>query len=157
MSIVQKEQFYFTYSLIVLGLQWRVNQSMLAVATPLIHFIYILFRFSKFQELFVPINTKGELYEVCPEELSPAEWDMTPPTTPPPSEAGGAAHRLPHLLSLWPLPARVRLLAGTVPIEMAHDVGGRISYHLKQLPCQMSSPGFRDFRSLESLWPKPQL
>ncbi|XP_045540544.1 uncharacterized protein LOC106721218 [Papilio machaon] len=75
-------------------------------------------------ELFVPINTKGELYEVCPEELSPAEWEVVP------GSAGGAppgaaarAHRLPHLLSLWPLPARVRLLAGTVPIEMAHDVG----------------------------------
>ncbi|KAL4716484.1 hypothetical protein ACJJTC_015912 [Scirpophaga incertulas] len=76
-------------------------------------------------ELFVPINTKGELYEVCPEELSPAEWDAAAegPLTPVPPDAGARAHRLPHLLSLWRLPTRVRLLAGTVPIEMAHDVG----------------------------------
>ncbi|RVE51003.1 hypothetical protein evm_004294 [Chilo suppressalis] len=76
-------------------------------------------------ELFVPINTKGELYEVCPEELTPAEWDSAGegPATPPPPDAGTKAHRLPHLLSLWRLPTRVRLLAGTVPIEMAHDVG----------------------------------
>ncbi|XP_063369686.1 uncharacterized protein LOC134658019 [Cydia amplana] len=74
-------------------------------------------------ELFVPINTKGELYEVCPEELSPAEWEAAEPPAPPPPDAGARAHRLPHLLSLWRLPARVRLLAGTVPIEMAHDVG----------------------------------
>ncbi|XP_045505144.1 uncharacterized protein LOC123701687 [Colias croceus] len=72
-------------------------------------------------ELFVPINTKGELYEVCPEELSPAEWEDA--TEAPPPEVAARAHRLPHLLSLWRLPARVRLLAGTVPIEMAHDVG----------------------------------
>ena len=73
----------------------------------------------------MPINTKGELYEVCPEELSPAEWE-------PAGEGRGGvapdvaarAHRLPHLLSIWRLPCRVRLLAGTVPIEMAHDVGG---------------------------------
>ncbi|KAL0861675.1 hypothetical protein ABMA27_009161 [Loxostege sticticalis] len=76
-------------------------------------------------ELFVPINTKGELYEVCPEELSPAEWGAAGegPASPPPPDAAGKAHRLPHLLSLWRLPTRVRLLAGTVPIEMAHDVG----------------------------------
>ncbi|XP_012550774.2 uncharacterized protein LOC105842420 [Bombyx mori] len=75
-------------------------------------------------ELFVPINTKGELYEVCPEELTPAEWENGEvPVSPPPPEAGTKAHRLPHLLSLWRLPTRVRLLAGTVPIEMAHDVG----------------------------------
>ncbi|XP_050552471.1 uncharacterized protein LOC118277601 isoform X2 [Spodoptera frugiperda] len=75
-------------------------------------------------ELFVPINTKGELYEVCPEELSPAEWEpavegrgeVAP-------DVAARAHRLPHLLSIWRLPTRVRLLAGTVPIEMAHDVG----------------------------------
>ncbi|XP_013191855.1 uncharacterized protein LOC106135974 [Amyelois transitella] len=73
-------------------------------------------------ELFVPINTKGELYEVCPEELSPTDWEPAG-EAPPPPEAGVRAHRLPHLLSLWRLPARVRLLAGTVPIEMAHDVG----------------------------------
>ncbi|KAI5636183.1 hypothetical protein NE865_11078 [Phthorimaea operculella] len=76
-----------------------------------------------FQELFVPINTKGEMYEVCPEELSPAEWDGECGSSPPPPDAAARAHRLPHLLSLWRLPARVRLLAGTVPIEMAHDVG----------------------------------
>lgn len=78
-------------------------------------------------ELFVPINTKGEMYEVCPEELSPAEWEPAGEG----AAAGGAegaaaagrAHRLPHLLALWRLPARVRLLAGSVPIEMAHDVG----------------------------------
>lgn len=82
--------------------------------------------FTILQELFVPINTKGELYEVCPEELSPAEWDVgDSPTAPPPPEAGVRAHRMPHLLSLWRLPTRVRLLAGTVPIEMAHDVGGK--------------------------------
>ncbi|KAM3956811.1 LOW QUALITY PROTEIN: imaginal disc development protein B4 [Aphomia sociella] len=74
-------------------------------------------------ELFVPINTKGEMFEVCPEELSPAEWEGNEPTSNPPPEAGARAHRLPHLLSLWRLPTRVRLLAGTVPIEMAHDVG----------------------------------
>ncbi|XP_059055648.1 uncharacterized protein LOC131849572 [Achroia grisella] len=74
-------------------------------------------------ELFVPINTKGEMFEVCPEELSPAEWEGAEPTSSPPPEAGVRAHRLPHLLSLWRLPTRVRLLAGTVPIEMAHDVG----------------------------------
>lgn len=74
----------------------------------------------------MPINTKGELYEVCPEELSPAEWDLAEPTCPPPAEASARAHRMPHLLSLWQLPTRVRLLAGTVPIEMAHDVGGEI-------------------------------
>ncbi|CAG5049828.1 unnamed protein product [Parnassius apollo] len=73
-------------------------------------------------ELFVPINTKGELYEVCPEELSPAEWEGEG-GAPPPPEVATRAHRLPHLLSLWRLPTRVRLLAGTVPIEMAHDVG----------------------------------
>ncbi|CAH2057352.1 unnamed protein product, partial [Iphiclides podalirius] len=73
-------------------------------------------------ELFVPINTKGELYEVCPEELSPAEWEGEGGASPPP-EVATRAHRLPHLLSLWRLPTRVRLLAGTVPIEMAHDVG----------------------------------
>ncbi|VVC86408.1 unnamed protein product [Leptidea sinapis] len=73
-------------------------------------------------ELFVPINTKGELYEVCPEELSPVEWEDTTDSAPAP-EVGARAHRLPHLLSLWRLPTRVRLLAGTVPIEMAHDVG----------------------------------
>ncbi|CAB3255211.1 unnamed protein product [Arctia plantaginis] len=78
------------------------------------------------QELFVPINTKGELYEVCPEELSPAEWEPAGEgrgPTPPPPEVAARAHRLPHLLSIWRLPTRVRLLAGTVPIEMAHDVG----------------------------------
>ncbi|KAG6451504.1 hypothetical protein O3G_MSEX007184 [Manduca sexta] len=74
-------------------------------------------------ELFVPLNTKGELYEVCPEELSPAEWEAGEPPAVPPPDAGARAHRLPHLLSLWRLPTRVRLLAGTVPIEMAHDVG----------------------------------
>ncbi|XP_049879828.1 uncharacterized protein LOC126376477 [Pectinophora gossypiella] len=74
-------------------------------------------------ELFVPINTKGEMYEVCPEELSPAEWEMPDTAQPPPPDAAARAHRLPHLLSLWRLPTRVRLLAGTVPIEMAHDVG----------------------------------
>ncbi|XP_039764800.1 uncharacterized protein LOC120637182 [Pararge aegeria] len=74
-------------------------------------------------ELFVPINTKGEMYEVCPEELSPTEWEETPSTAPVPPEIAQRAHRLPHLLSLWRLPTRVRLLAGTVPIEMAHDVG----------------------------------
>ncbi|XP_028163000.1 uncharacterized protein LOC114354688, partial [Ostrinia furnacalis] len=76
-------------------------------------------------ELFVPINTKGELYEVCPEELSPAEWGSAGegPASAPPPDAAAKAHRLPHLLSLWRLPTRVRLLAGTVPIEMAHDVG----------------------------------
>lgn len=82
--------------------------------------------FITFQELFVPINTKGELYEVCPEELSPAEWEPAGEGrggTPPP-EVAARAHRLPHLLSIWRLPTRVRLLAGTVPIEMAHDVGG---------------------------------
>ncbi|XP_041970914.1 uncharacterized protein LOC121727255 [Aricia agestis] len=73
-------------------------------------------------ELFVPINTKGELYEVCPEELSPTEWEDAS-GAPVPSEVAARAHRLPHLLSLWRLPARVRLIAGTVPIEMAHDVG----------------------------------
>ncbi|XP_047506053.1 uncharacterized protein LOC125050337 [Pieris napi] len=73
-------------------------------------------------ELFVPLNTKGELYEVCPEELSPAEWEDATDSTPP-VEVSARAHRLPHLLSLWRLPTRVRLLAGTVPIEMAHDVG----------------------------------
>lgn len=73
----------------------------------------------------MPINTKGELYEVCPEELSPADWDLADGSVPLPPEAPGRAHRLPHLLSLWRLPARVRLLAGTVPIEMAHDVGGK--------------------------------
>ncbi|XP_068624942.1 uncharacterized protein B4 [Battus philenor] len=73
-------------------------------------------------ELFVSINTKGELYEVCPEELSPAEWEGEG-GVPPPPEVASRAHRLPHLLSLWRLPTRVRLLAGTVPIEMAHDVG----------------------------------
>lgn len=77
-----------------------------------------------FQELFVPLNTKGELYEVCPEELSPAEWGEAAGEGTPGGEAAARAHRLPHLLSLWRLPARVRLLAGTVPIEMAHDVGG---------------------------------
>ncbi|XP_032523800.2 uncharacterized protein LOC116775090 [Danaus plexippus] len=74
-------------------------------------------------ELFVPINTKGEMYEVCPEELSPTEWDTSSPPAAVPPEISSRAHRLPHLLSLWRLPARVRLLAGTVPIEMAHDVG----------------------------------
>ncbi|XP_050356039.1 uncharacterized protein LOC126777155 isoform X1 [Nymphalis io] len=75
-------------------------------------------------EFFVPINTKGEMYEVCPEELSPAEWDdVSPSSTPVPPDISSRAHRLPHLLSLWRLPTRVRLLAGTVPIEMAHDVG----------------------------------
>ncbi|KAG7300994.1 hypothetical protein JYU34_015357 [Plutella xylostella] len=72
-------------------------------------------------ELFVPLNTKGELYEVCPEELSPAEWGAAEAAAPP--EAETRAHRLPHLLGLWRLPQRVRLIAGTVPIEMAHDVG----------------------------------
>lgn len=83
---------------------------------------------SLFQELFVPINTKGEMYEVCPEELSPGEWEAgeAPLTAPP--DAAARAHRLPHLLSLWRLPTRVRLLAGTVPIEMAHDVGGESFY-----------------------------
>lgn len=76
----------------------------------------------------MPINTKGELYEVCPEELSPAEWDVPEgPASPVPPEVAARAHRLPHLLSLWRLPTRVRLLAGTVPIEMAHDVGGTFS------------------------------
>ncbi|XP_072948134.1 uncharacterized protein B4 [Epargyreus clarus] len=74
-------------------------------------------------ELFVPINTKGEMYEVCPEELSPAEWEAEGSGAPVPPEVAARAHRLPHLLSLWRLPTRVRLLAGTVPIEMAHDVG----------------------------------
>lgn len=74
-------------------------------------------------ELFVPLNTKGELYEVCPEELSPSDWPSPPSEVAPSGEIATRAHRLPHLLSLWRLPARVRLLAGTVPIEMAHDVG----------------------------------
>lgn len=93
--------------------------------------LVILCFFDTFQELFVPINTKGELYEVCPEELSPAEWEAVPGgagSAPP--DAAARAHRLPHLLSLWPLPARVRLLAGTVPIEMAHDVGGMFNQGL---------------------------
>jgi hypothetical protein len=83
---------------------------------------------SMFQELFVPINTKGEMYEVCPDELSPAEWEGDGPVGAVPAGASSRAHRLPHLLRLWPLPARVRLLAGTVPIEMAHDVGGKFRY-----------------------------
>lgn len=73
----------------------------------------------------MPINTKGEMYEVCPEELSPTEWEDAPSAAPVPPEMAQRAHRLPHLLSLWRLPTRVRLLAGTVPIEMAHDVGGK--------------------------------
>lgn len=74
----------------------------------------------------MPLNTKGELYEVCPEELSPAEWG--PAAGPAPPEAAARAHRMPHLLGLWRLPQRVRLLAGTVPIEIAHDVGGKRLY-----------------------------
>lgn len=65
------------------------------------------------------------MYEVCPEELSPAEWEEASPSAAVPPEISSRAHRLPHLLSLWRLPTRVRLLAGTVPIEMAHDVGGK--------------------------------
>lgn len=66
------------------------------------------------------------MYEVCPEELSPAEWEPARDgATVGGPEAAGRAHRLPHLLALWRLPTRVRLLAGTVPIEMAHDVGGQ--------------------------------
>lgn len=94
-------------------------------------FLLICLRCMSLQELFVPINTKGELYEVCPEELSPAEWEPAGEgrgPTPPPPEVAARAHRLPHLLSIWRLPTRVRLLAGTVPIEMAHDVGGQLKF-----------------------------